>query len=313
MHEHESEISVSAPTRSILRPIGLGKLRKMTGTPFDPAVALAAFDRQIRRSLDAPLAGWLVEQAGAVIRTTSPPLAPHGCFVTWSDLDAASADRAIHEQVTYFASLDDGHGRNFEWKLFGHDEPADLADRLTAAGFVAEDVETLVIGLAREIVATAGASSPPALPGLTIREVSEATLDHDLARIGAMHEAVWGGDFSWLMDELRVECLADPSLLRIHLAEAPGPGGEPLVLSSAWLRLRPGTEFASLWGGSTLAEWRGKGLYRELVRRRAQQAVEAGFRYLQVDTSPDSRPILERLGFHVVTWTQPYVWSPRAA
>ena len=285
----------------------------MTGTPFDPAVALTAFDRQIRRSLDAPLAGWLVEQAGAVIRTTSPPRVPHGCFVTWSELDAASADRVIHEQVTHFASLDGGRGRGFEWKLFGHDEPTDLADRLTAAGFVAEDVETLVIGLAREILATAGASSLPALPGLTIREVSEATLEHDLARTAAMHEAVWGGDFSWLMDELRVEYLTDPNLLRIHLAEAPGPGGEPLVLSSGWLRLQPRTEFASLWGGSTLAEWRGKGLYRELVRRRAQQAVEADFRYLQVDASPDSRPILERLGFHAVTWTQPYVWSPRAA
>jgi hypothetical protein len=32
-------------------------------------------------------------------------------------------------------------------------------------------------------------------------------------------------------------------------------------------------------------------------------------RYLYVDASPDSRPILERLGFVVVTTTTPYVWS----
>jgi hypothetical protein len=32
-------------------------------------------------------------------------------------------------------------------------------------------------------------------------------------------------------------------------------------------------------------------------------------RYLDVGASPDSRPILERLGFVVVTMTTPYVWS----
>ena len=41
-------------------------------------------------------------------------------------------------------------------------------------------------------------------------------------------------------------------------------------------------------------------------------AVAAGFRYLQVDASDNSRPILERLGFVAVTTTTPYVWSPEA-
>ena len=279
-------------------------------SPFDTGAALATFDRQIRRSLEPLQPGWLVEQAGDVIRTTSPTTVPDGCFVIWSELASASADRAIREQITHFAGLDGGRGRRFEWKLYGHDRPADLAARLLAAGFEAEDPETLVIGLAAEVLATAQASPGPSLADLTIREVSETTLDADLAGIGAMHDAVWGRDFSSLMEELRLEHTVDPSALRIHLAEAPGPGGEPLTLSSAWLRLQSGTEFASMWGGSTRAEWRGRGLYRELVRRRAAQTVEAGFRYLQVDASPDSRPILEGLGFHVVTWTQPFIWSP---
>ena len=37
-----------------------------------------------------------------------------------------------------------------------------------------------------------------------------------------------------------------------------------------------------------------------------------GFRFLEVDASSDSRPILERLGFSAVTTTTPYVWSPPA-
>jgi hypothetical protein len=39
-------------------------------------------------------------------------------------------------------------------------------------------------------------------------------------------------------------------------------------------------------------------------------AREPGIRYLQVDASPDSRPILERLGFLALTTTTPYIWRP---
>jgi GNAT superfamily N-acetyltransferase len=81
-------------------------------------------------------------------------------------------------------------------------------------------------------------------------------------------------------------------------------------VSSARLEVVPGTEFGGLWGGSTLQRWRGRGIYRALVAHRARIAVERGIRYLQVDASEDSRPILERLGFVAVTTTTPYVWRP---
>ncbi|MGH3226679.1 MAG: hypothetical protein ACRDPY_49715 [Streptosporangiaceae bacterium] len=42
----------------------------------------------------------------------------------------------------------------------------------------------------------------------------------------------------------------------------------------------------------------------------ADLAAERGVRYLQVDASDDSRPILQRLGFAAVTTTTPYVWAP---
>jgi GNAT superfamily N-acetyltransferase len=76
------------------------------------------------------------------------------------------------------------------------------------------------------------------------------------------------------------------------------------------MRFPSGTEFATLWGGSTLPGWRRRGIYRALVHRRAQVAVARGRRYLEVDASSESRPILERLGFRAVTQTRPYVWSP---
>ena len=56
----------------------------------------------------------------------------------------------------------------------------------------------------------------------------------------------------------------------------------------------------------------GQGIYRALVARRAQLAVERGHRILQVDASDDSRPILERLGLCVVGGTTPYILGREA-
>ena len=82
------------------------------------------------------------------------------------------------------------------------------------------------------------------------------------------------------------------------------------MISVAWLVRDPRSEFATLWGGATRPEWRGKGIYRALVARRARFAVSTGARYLQVDASDDSAPILQRLGFVAVATTTPYLWTP---
>jgi len=58
--------------------------------------------------------------------------------------------------------------------------------------------------------------------------------------------------------------------------------------------------------GGTLTGWRGRGVFRALVARRAAMASDRGFRYLQVDAMPTSRPILARLGFVELAITTPY-------
>ena len=71
-----------------------------------------------------------------------------------------------------------------------------------------------------------------------------------------------------------------------------------------------GTEFAGLWGGGTLPAWRGRGIYRALVGYRAGLAARRGYRYLTVDASADSEPILRRLGFRCLARTTPWQWAP---
>ena len=134
--------------------------------------------------------------------------------------------------------------------------------------------------------------------GIEIRQVTDR---EDLARIAEMEGQVWGEDWSWLADDLAAR-LAGDDPIHVLVAEADGT-----VVSAAWLTPMPGTRVAGLWGGSTLAAYRGRGVYRALVAARARRALDLGYSFLQVDASDDSKPILERLGLTVIGGTQPYV------
>ena len=88
-----------------------------------------------------------------------------------------------------------------------------------AAGFVAEEPETVRIGLAGDLATT------PVLPeGVTLRQVAA---DAGMRRIAAMESAVWGQDWSWLADDLiaRIAAAAamEPVILPARLIDSP-PG-----------------------------------------------------------------------------------------
>jgi GNAT superfamily N-acetyltransferase len=256
----------------------------------DIRALLGAYDAQLRAHVHHRLPDRVrVEQDGPLLRVVG--YGGRG-MVEYRDLDSLQGDeldRLIARQVQVFAERDEP----FEWKLHGHDRPADLPERLRAAGFVTEETETVVIA---PVAAIATEASVP--DGVVVREVSGPL---DLERIAQMEEEIWEEDHSWI-DSLGEERAADPDGLRIFVAEA----GE-VVVCAGWVRFPAGTEFATLWGGATLPAWRGKGIYRALVAHRAGLAAQRGRRYVEVDASDESRPILERLGFVAVTTTTPYV------
>lgn len=252
---------------------------------------LTAYDDQLRggaETADVPMSN-----DGPVIRVEYPSRG----FVSYRSLeglDGAGLDALIARQRDYFAAK----GQAVEWKTRGHDLPADLPERLTAAGFVPEERETVVIGESADIAERlAGRDS---VAGVTIRRTGEKA---DFERIAAMESTVWGQDWSWLTDDLVSRHAT--GVTDVFVAEADGE-----VVSAAWAVYKKNTDFTGLWGGSTLLEWRGRGIYKALVAVRAARAVELGYRYLQVDASDDSSPILQRLGFLAVTTTTPYVYTP---
>ncbi len=58
---------------------------------------------------------------------------------------------------------------------------------------------------------------------------------------------------------------------------------------------------------------RRRGIYRAIVAYRARLAADRGFRYIQVDASGASAPVLSRLGLLPVATTIPFVWDPSAS
>jgi GNAT superfamily N-acetyltransferase len=254
---------------------------------------LAIYDQQLRARTPAVApAGVRFEQDGPVVRSYGG----FRGFIDYRDLDGlagAALDAFIARQRDFYTA----RGESAEWKTRGHDAPPDLPDRLVKAGFVPEEQETVLIGVAAEIAAEA------VLPAeVTLRLVSDPA---DLERVTAMESAVWSVDWSWLLDDWASILASEPDGLEIFAIEAAGE-----VVCAAWTRYVADTDFAMFWGGSTLPRWRGRGLYRALVAHRASRAAERGIRYLEVDASDDSSPILRRLGFTAVTTTRPYVWTP---
>lgn len=85
---------------------------------------------------------------------------------------------------------------------------------------------------------------------------------------------------------------------------------DDIPVSAAWLYLEEGRPFASLWGGSTLAAYRKRGYYTALLAVRLQEAIRHGARFLTIDASPMSRPIVQRFGFRQITTACDYNWEP---
>lgn len=278
------------------------------------AELLAAFDAQVRRVANAP-AGYradLLDEPAPVLRVTpadtaadtaaQPGPGAWGGGVFWCDLNESTAGAAIAAAVDWFRPL----GREFEWKHYGYDAPADLPERLRAAGFEPDEEEALVIGEVDDVRDRLAPAPEP--EGVTLRRLREDESGRvaDWQAIADVHAAVFHEDSSAMVASLAAAQVADPSAMSVWIAETE----DGTAVCAARVNFHDGTDFASLWGGGTLEAYRGRGIYKAMVSRRADEAADRGHRFLQVDASPDSQPILERLGLRTLTSTTPWIWRP---
>lgn len=252
---------------------------------MDHSELLRRFDRQQR--IDVVFNDSVREEDHGIVRHV-PRFGRTG-FVLHAVLTAENADEIILSQIRYFTAL----GYDFEWKAYGHDQPADLGDRLVGHGFVLEDRESVMVLELAEQPALLHHTSP-----LDVRRITDPALAYHVA---AVEEAVWQRPFDALANRLAHDLREAPDEVRVYVAYS---NGTPVA--AAWMYLHTGTEFASLWGGSTLPAYRKRGYYTALLAARAQDAAARGTRLLTVDAGDMSRPVLARHGFVHLTDTFAY-------
>lgn len=217
-------------------------------------------------------------------------------FVTYPRLEAVDAATVcgwVAAPVDHYAA--DDEITRVEWKSREHDDAAGLHEALLEHGFVAQEPEAVMISETRLLAVDV------ALPdGVSVRRV---TGEADVRAMCRMLDEAFGAPGP----ERRVEELLDRLSLRdgreLWVAEA-----DRTMVAAGRLEPVAGTELAGIWGGATLPQWRGRGLYRALTAARARSALAQGKTLLHSDSTAFSRPILQRAGLVRVSTTTPYDW-----
>ncbi|WHY01187.1 N-acetyltransferase [Neobacillus sp. DY30] len=256
---------------------------------MDRNTILALFNQHLRIGIIEPDSRR--ERTDSVIRKVS--LSNEPGFISYSEMDESNADKVIEEQITYYRNLK----QQFEWKVFDYDQPSDLKERLRKKGFTLEESEALMIS---DLTETNQLLETRILP-----EVKRLTTEQNIWDIIKLEEEVWNVNYQELGQRLVRDFNDSSAHLSLYGAYVDGK-----IVSAAWMYLHTGTPFASLWGGSTLADYRTRGLYSSLLAIRAHEASQKDYPLLIVDASSMSKPILEKHGFHCYGYSTPCM-SPK--
>ncbi|HEY6962423.1 MAG TPA: GNAT family N-acetyltransferase [Gaiellaceae bacterium] len=169
-----------------------------------------------------------------------------------------------------------------DWWVGWHATPSNLGERLLALGLVPDPDEPTLTGMTCE-------EPPPAAPEIEVRRIE--TLEEQLDVL----EVDWD---VWSHTDTERERRAETERRRFD------PNGN-VQHFGAYVDGRPVgfgravdmDHGVALLGGAVLADHRGKGVYRALVRARWEHAVARGTPILVVQAGRMSEPVLRNLGF----------------
>jgi hypothetical protein len=245
---------------------------------------MAAASPELIDFAEAP-ARFMEPAPGRVLRVSERYAFAHDFGHTWAGVEGFRLGAGdVEDVVAEVAELVRRTGAaRCSWWLTERSTPADIEERLLAAGLHRDDADHLHAGM---LLTT----EPPRVEGIEVRRI-ETLAEFAQAR------------------RLAIDAFANPHL--------PQPTDEAIATEwehkvdpvfAAWI----GGRLASvgnvvftrvggyLMGGSTAPWARGRGAYRAVVRARWDAALDRGTPALAVGAGPMSRPILERLGFEQV-------------
>lgn len=237
---------------------------------------ITLFHKELRQEAQTP--GYIREETENVVRHISQ--FNESGFILASNVNEGSAREVIRNELNYFNNL----RQSFEWKVYSYDKPDNLRGILEQEGFTVDNPEALMVMKLSD--------QCPLLTNRNFHGLKEITDEQGIQEIVGLEDAIWNESHTELGERLWRDKQNNPYSLYIY-----GIYEDGQLVSAAWMYLEANSSFASLWGGSTLPLFRGKGHYSKLLAARAQKAYEKGHFFLTVDASPMSRPILEKCGF----------------
>ncbi len=248
-----------------------------------PSELLALYDDTMRRNVH--IAGCVREITPLVTRCTT--ITGSLRYIMWHDFRQSGVAVAVDAE---FAAVR-GHAKVLMWKLYAHDSTHDeLRAQLIERGSAETDHSTLMAAPVQGLIDALAATQKSTSPTLTVRELVTAK---DLDAYQNIWDDVWpDAPNSRYVDDYR-------ALIETHepgIAFFAGFDGDNPV-TSGYMFHAPGAPYALLCGGTTKAAWRRQRGYTSLLKARAVRALARGASYLAVEASPESQPILARLGF----------------
>jgi GNAT superfamily N-acetyltransferase len=229
------------------------------------------------------------EITGDVVRIIRK--APGRNVVAFTFANEAKLHDVIHRELDYFTPMQ----QPFTWKVYDHDLLPSLKDDLSSHGFEHDkdpaDVMVLDVNHAPAVLLQPVKA--------TVRRITDLDGLKDVIHV---LDQVWGGQNTWVNDRLGGH-LQVPGYLSIYVAYV-----ENQPASVAWTYF-PRGHFATLFAGSTIADYRRQGLYTSLLATRIQEIRERGYPFAVVETAEMSRPIVAKHGFQHLTTVYDYEWK----
>jgi len=204
-----------------------------------------------------------------------------GSCIAYSDISPVALAQRIKSEIDYFKQLK----LSFKWNTYSTDSPSNLDETLLESGFIPEETSSFMV---LDLSAIDGPFSDTQM----CIEVSDKQGIQDAVRV---QKRVWGSDCQIQASDLIRLKAESPDQIHVYVIYQ-----DNKPVSSAWLMHNPNSPFASIWAGSTLKEYRGKGCYSDLLTKRIQDAKARSLQYLTIHASKMSKPIVEKYGFNCI-------------
>lgn len=248
---------------------------------------LTTYDKDLRMRIMYPEARR--EITGDVVRFIRK--APGMNFVSFTFANEPNLESVIDRELEYFSPMN----QPFTWKVYDHDLLPSLTSKLTARNFTEDDDPATVMVL--DVNQAPGRLLEPAR--VDIRRITNRDGLKDIIHV---LDGVYGGHNAWVNERIGGH-LEIPGYLSLYAAYV-----DDQPVSIAWSYF-PRGHFATLFGGTTLAEYRNRGLYTSLLAVRVKEIRERGYPFAIVETGNMSRPIVVKHGFQHLTTVYDYELS----